>query len=397
MLNKALLDPEVLKFIQENFKKDLPSLILKGSPFKYITIKDLAIQLKGLKIAEKKFPELYQNPKILYPPKLNLEQTSSEITAKYKASLISGKYGIDLTGGLGIDSYFISQNFKQFQYCELNGELAEIAKHNFKALGADNITVSIGDGLSILNNFKTNFDWIYADPARRNDHGGKVFKFEDCEPNIPKHLDLIFSRSNNLMLKSSPLVDITAGINELKFVKEIHIVAVKNEVKELLWILEKDYKENPIIKTINFEKDEVQEFSGMYASEVDDTEFSLPKSFLYEPNAAMMKSALFEQLALKTRTQKLHQHSHLYTSEKLLEFPGRKFQVSDIKEYKPSYLKKYFKNKKANITTRNFPDSVENIRKKFKIKDGGTDYIFFTTNKHEEKIVIFCKKTNDPG
>ena len=392
MLNKALLDPEVSRFIRENLKKDLPSLILKGSPFENISIQELAVQIKGLKVAEKKFPELYQNSKLLYPPKLNLEQTSSEITARYKASLISGKAGIDLTGGLGIDSYYLSQNFENFTYCELNPELAEIAAYNFEVLGAENIKVHIGNSLTILKRSGKTFDWVYADPARRDDRGGKVFRFEDCEPNIPAHLEMIFEHTDKVMVKSSPILDITAGINELGNVKEVHVVAVKNEVKELLWILQKNFQDEPEIKTINFEKEKVQEFADDREFASENASISLSEKYLYEPNSAIMKSGLFEILAVKTGTKKLHQHSHLYTSKELLSFPGRVFQITDIKEYKPSHLKKYFKSKKANITTRNFPETVENIRKKLKIKEGGSDYIFFTTNMNDEKIVIFCKK-----
>ena len=392
MLNKAILDPEVSKFIEDNQKKDLPSLILKGSPFENVTVQELAVQIKGLNVAEKKFPEFYKNPYIIYPPKLNLEQTSSEITAKYKASLMNGDYGIDLTGGLGIDTYFISKNFQDFTYCELNKDLAEIAEHNFKALSADNISVIKGDGLIFLKESKGNSDWIYADPARRDDRGGKVFKFEDCDPNIPQNLELLFNHTENLMVKSSPILDISAGLLELKFVKEVHVVAVRNEVKELLWILQKDYDAPPIVKTINFENDSVQKFSNEKDGADEIAELDQPETYLYEPNAAILKSGMFNLLAVQTQTKKLHQHSHLYTSKKIVDFPGRKFQITDIKSYKPTELKKYFKSKKANITTRNFPESVESIRKKFKIRDGGSDYIFFTTNMNDEKIVIFCKK-----
>ncbi|MCB7480224.1 class I SAM-dependent methyltransferase [Christiangramia sediminis] len=392
MLNKALLEPEVSRFIKENQKKDLPSLILKGSPFENVSVQELATQIKGLKVAEKKFPELYKNPDIIYPPKLNLEQSSSEITAKYKASLIDGKAGIDITGGLGIDTYFISKNFKNFSYCELNADLAEIAEHNFKVLHADNISVHNGDGLAILKSSEEKKDWVFADPARRDDHGGKVFKLEDCEPNIPKHLKMLFQHSDNLMVKSSPILDITAGIQELRFVKEIHIVAFRNEVKELLWILNKDLSGTPIIKTINFDRDKVEILSGKFESSQAEVQFSLPEAYLYEPNAAIMKCGLFDILAKNTSTKKLHQHSHLYTSDKLIDFPGRSFKILEVKDFKPGDLKSYFKSKKANITTRNFPESVESIRKKFKIKDGGSDYIFFTTNMREEKIVIVCKK-----
>lgn len=392
MINKGLFDREVTKFIRENQNKDLPKLILKGSPFQNVSIQELAVQIKGLKVARKKFPEFYETEAILYPHKLNLEQTSSEATARYKAKLVQGENGIDLTGGMGIDSYYLSKNFDRFTYCEINQELAEIAAHNFKQLGADNISVKPVNGIDILERSAEKFDWVYADPARRDEHGGKVFKLDDCEPNIPANLELIFDHTDNVIIKTSPILDISAGIEELTYVKEIHIIAVRNEVKELLWILEKDFKDEPLIKTANFEKNEVQEFSGFRQSNGETVVFSNPEKYLYEPNAAVMKSGLFDALATKTNTKKLHQNSHLYTSEELLKFPGRSFEITDISNYKHSNLKRYFKNRKANISTRNFPETVEQIRKKFKIKDGGDNYIFFTTNASEEKIVIFCKK-----
>ncbi|MCP9200459.1 class I SAM-dependent methyltransferase [Gramella sp. GC03-9] len=391
MFNRALLRPEVVKFIRNNEKSDIPGLVLKGSPFDDISVQELAGQLKGLKIAKRKFPEFYQSDEIIYPPSLNLEQSSSEITATYKASLVKGKSCIDLTGGLGIDSYYISQNFENFVYCELNRELAEVAKHNFRSLHA-NIEVQHTDSLEYLKK-QEGFNWIYADPARRGKTGEKVFRLEDCEPNIPANLDLIFSKTNNLLLKTSPILDISAGNRELKFVKEIHILAVRNEVKELLWILEKGHEISPVTKCVNFEKSEIEKFQGSLDDEEGlSIDFSEPLEYLYEPNSAIMKSGLFKQLALETGTTKLHQHSHLYTSNHPLKFPGRSFKVIDRMYFKDSYLKKKLKSRKANITTRNFPDSVENLRKKFKIKDGGSDYIFFTTNLENEKIVIFCQK-----
>ena len=392
MLNKGILKPEIKKWIKQNLKKDLPGLILKGSPFPEVTIQEIAIQIKGLKVAEKKYPTFFQNTDVLYPPKLNLEQTSSEITAKYKAALIKGDNGIDLTGGLGIDTYFISRNFKHFKYCERNAELARIAEHNFKVLEANNIQIAIEDGIKAIKDHSGVLDWVYADPARRDNSGGKVFKLGDCEPDIPKNLVSILAKSPNLMLKTSPVLDISLGLNELKYVKEIHIIAIGNEVKELLWIIEKDFRGEATLNTINFETRNEQIFSGSLADKNVSSDYILPEKYLYEPNAAIMKSGLFDQLALQTGTNKLHQHSHLYTSTELKEFPGRKFEIVDILDYKPAQLKRYFKARKGNITTRNFPESVESLRKRFKLKDGGSDYIFFTTNKHDEKIVIFCKK-----
>ena len=391
-MNKALLHPEVADFIRKNYKKVLPELILKGSPFPDISIQELAIQLKGVKVAAKKFPLFYKNSNILYPPKLNLEQTSSEISAKHKASLIAGYSLTDLTGGFGIDSYFFSRNFSKINYCELNAALVATARHNFKALNATNIKIYTGNSLEILVDHNLKSDWIYADPARRDEYGDKVFKLSQCVPDIPKNLPLLWSFTNNIMLKTSPILDITAGINELEAIKEIHIVAVKNEVKEVLWILEKDFRESIILKTVNFEKDHIQKFEAIWKAETQSANLAPPMEYLYEPNAAIMKSGLFNELAQKTETQKLHINSHLFTSLELKKFPGRIFKIIDIESFKSNHIKKRLKKLKANIATRNFPLSVKELRQKYKIKDGGNLYLFFTTNLNDEKIVIFCEK-----
>ncbi|HEY9185994.1 MAG TPA: class I SAM-dependent methyltransferase [Salegentibacter sp.] len=390
-MNKALLKPEIQKFIRENLKSDLTGLVLKGSPFPEVSSAEIAMQISGLKTAQNKLPTWFETPNIYYPPKLNLEQTSSEITAKYKASLIQGKQLIDLSGGFGIDDHFFAESFKEVIYCELNGELAEIARHNFKQLKKDNIQVIPGDGIKTLEASNNNFDVIYADPARRDDHGGKVFKLADCLPDIPTYLDLLFRKTDRILIKTSPLLDITAGLTELKHVSAIHIVAVTNEVKELLWFMIKDFSGSPQIKTINFNKSQVEKFSGSMEDKPE-LKFSFPKKYLYEPNAAIMKSRLFELLAEKTGTSKLHKNSHLFTSEKLKEFPGRIFEIIDIKYFKPTILKKEFKGSKANITTRNFPESVADLRKLLRIKDGGERYLFFTTNQENKKLVIDCRK-----
>ena len=393
MFQEALLEKEVQSFIQENQKKDLPALILKGSPFDHIKIQEIATQIKGMRVAEKKFPLFFNIPRILYPPKLNLEQTSSQITAEYKSELVNGYSGADLTGGLGIDTYFLAKKFDSFQYYEMDKELSEIAAHNFKELEATNIRVHHGDSLDLLKQTDQKFDWIYTDPARRDEHGGKVYHLSDCTPNIPEELDFLLEKSDHILLKTSPILDITAGLRELHSVKEIHVIAVNNEVKELLWLIEKNCKDELKLTTINFQGKKLQKFSFDTEIKTLNAVLSKPLNYLYEPNAAIMKSGLFTEASTTFGVPKLHDHSHIYTSETLVkEFPGRKFQVIGVKSFKDKNLKKVLKNKKANVTTRNFPDSVENIRKKYKIQDGGSDYIFFTTDLEDEKIVVFCKK-----
>ncbi|WP_417887472.1 class I SAM-dependent methyltransferase [Zunongwangia sp.] len=392
-MNTELLNPEVQKFIAEHLKSDVTKLILKGSPFPKVSGAELATQISGKKTAQKKLP-VWFTTNVIYPPKLNLEQTSSQITAKYKASLVSGSDLADLTGGFGIDSYFFSQNIKNVYYNELNENLAELAKHNFKVFNANNIEVNSGDGLEFLKSSEIKFDWIFLDPARRDNHGGKVFRLADCTPNVVEDLDLFFEKSDAIFIKTSPLLDLKLGISELKNVAEIHIVAVENEVKELLWILKKDANTACKIITKNFRKKENQHFETI----LDETvipELSLPKKYLYEPNAAIMKSQLFGKLSHELQLTKLHQHSHLFTSEKEMDFPGRKFEITEILNFGSKYLKKKFKGKKANISIRNFPIDVESIRKKYKIKDGGIDYLFFTTNLNEDRVVLVCRKTSD--
>lgn len=391
-MNKALLNPEVLQFIQENLQEDLTKLILKGSPFPDVSIQEIATQISGKNRAKLKLPTWFKEDEILYPPNLNLEQTSSETTANYKSSLIGGKSFIDLTGGFGIDDFYFSKSFKKVIHCELNEKLSELAKHNFSVLGVSNIELVFGDGISYLKDSKEKFDWIYLDPARRDDYGGKTFLLEQCTPNVPENLILLFQKSDNILIKSSPLLDLSAGILELRKVVEIHIVSVNNEVKELLWILNRNISKEIKIKTINFLKDETQRFNTLFDDGTAISNFSKPLKFLYEPNPAIMKSKQFAALAKFTNTFKLQSNSNLFTSEELVSFPGRRFEICEVLPYNKKSLKKSLKLKKANITTRNFPKSVIHLRKELKIEDGGEDYLFFTTDLNNNKIVTVCRK-----
>lgn len=392
-MNREILDKEVQEYIFKTSATtfDINKVILAGSPFANISIQEIAQQLVGRQKAISKLPTWSKTEGIYYPPKLNLEQTSSETTAIYKSNLVSGNTLIDLTGGFGIDDYFFSKKIDQIIHCERNEELSKIAAHNFKTLKINNIETYADDGFIKLKELEY-IDWIYVDPSRRHDQKGKVFFLEDCEPNIPLHLDFLFSKASNILIKTSPLLDIHTGIKTLKKVKQIHVVAINNEVKELLWILDKNSTQKCSIHTINLRKDGDQKFSFIMQHEFEvSSMYALPKKYLYEPNAAILKSGGFSSIGIAYSMDKLHQHSHLYTSDDFIDFPGRKFEIiSSI-----PFNKKAIKNlqlSKANITTRNFPENVATIRKKFKIKDGGDDYLFFTTDLENNKIVICCKK-----
>lgn len=391
-MNTKLFSPEVQAFIQKNSKTDISALILKGSPFTDISIQELAQQIEGLQKAEKKLPLWFETENIFYPKKVNLEQTSSETTALYKTKIISGDSIIDLTGGFGIDCTYFSKKFKEVHHCEMNEELSDIVNYNCKTLNITNIETHKGDSLETIKKLNKKFDWVYIDPSRRNDAKGKVFLLNDCLPNVPENLELLFEYSNQVLIKNSPILDITSTINELKFVKEVHVVALSNEVKELLFILEKEYTGTIKIKTINILKEGENLFNFKYGSS-EQANYVLPEKYLYEPNAAIMKSGGFQEVSTQFNIGKLHQHTHLYTSNQLCEnFPGRIFKIDRILNYDKKKLSKILPDKKANITTRNFPETVAQIRKKTKIKDGGNSYLFFTTNLENRKNVLVCSK-----
>ena len=371
------------------------TVLLARPIFEGISQKELAEQMEAKKKCQNKLPTWFNTPNIYYPNKLNIEQTSSELTAQYKAQIVDGKSLIDLTGGLGVDSYFFSKKIESVLHCEINPKLSEIACHDFKVLGQKNIKCYAEDGITFLKKSKQVFDWIYVDPSRRNDKKGKVFLLEDCLPNLPKHLPLLFEKTQHILVKTSPLLDIKMGIEELVFVKEVHVVAVQNEVKELLFILEKGFKGSIKIKTVDISQKQNSYFDFELEGEQDaQIDFGEPSSYLYEPNAAILKSGGFKSVTQHYDLKKLHRHSHLYTSEKLVEFPGRRFKIEKSLPYSKKSLKS-IAILKANITTRNFPMSVAELRKKHKIKDGGIRYLFFTKTNNDTLWVLDCKKVFD--
>ncbi|RTY93601.1 class I SAM-dependent methyltransferase [Flavobacterium sp. GT3R68] len=393
-MDKKILDSEFQNFIIDNIDKDVAKLALQKNPFPEIPWLEILNQIAAKSKAKEKLPTFFNTPHIIFPNKISVEQSSSEKTAWYKSTLISGNTIIDLTGGFGVDDFYFSKKVKQVIHCEINNKLSEIVEHNFDILNASNIQCIAGDSLDVLEKGNKKYDWIYIDPSRRNDAKGKVFMLKDCLPNVPELLDFYFSHTENILIKTAPILDISAGLSELSNVKYIHVVAIDNEVKELLWELSKDFKGSPIIKTINFNKGNLDRFDFELPTNGDNARFGLPKKYLYEPNSAIMKSGGFDEICSKYNIDKLHPHSHLYTTDKIIEFPGRVFEIEKIIPYNKTELKIYLENKKANITTRNFPDTVEIIRKKWKIKDGGNMYCFFTTDTNNHKIVLICAKIN---
>jgi len=391
-LNLDILDPKIQDYINSNIGVSVSKLALQKNPFRSVEWISILNQIAAKSKAKDKLPTWFSTQNIIYPSKISVEQTSSEKTALYKASIVSGENLIDLTGGFGIDDYLFSKKIKTVVHCEINTELSNIVRHNYQQLKTNNVNCYAGDSFETLSKLNTHWDWIYIDPSRRNDIKGKVFMLKDCLPNVPENLNFYFEKSNSILIKTAPILDISAGINELEHIKSIHIVAVDNEVKELLWELNKDYNEPIAIKTINIAKEKTETFEFNLNENENLPNFSLPQTFLYEPNSAIMKSGGFDQVGQFYDLNKLHKHSHLYTSETQKKFPGRIFEIKNCFSYTKTEMKKYLENKKANVTTRNFTDSVESIRKKWKIKEGGDLYCFFTTDVNNNKIVLICAK-----
>ena len=385
-----ILDAYIQKFINSHINSSASDLMLKASSYPEWDMKAIAQQLVGKQIAKKKLPTWFQNNEILYPVRLSMEQCSSETTAKYKTTIINSGRGIDLTGGFGVDTIFLSKQSESLIYCERNEDLASLVNHNFKALNQHNCEVHVGDGVEYLKNLKK-IDWIYVDPSRRKE-SQRIYRLEDCEPNVIDLIGLFFDKAENVLIKTAPLLDIQQTLRDLKSVKEVHVIAVNNDCKEVLYLLEKDFTGETQIFCVNLKKEHIEEFRFTLSEEREALNlYSEPLEYIYEANVAIMKAGAFKSIASKHELYKLHKHSHLYTSQKLIsEFPGRRFNVKEVLNHDKKSLTKL--PKKANIACRNYPHKVDVLKKKLKINDGGNYYIFATTLKGEKLKLIVCEK-----
>ena len=379
------------QFIQEHLHDDVRELALKYHDNAKVDMALALRQIEARQLLQKKMPSWSTNDDLLFPPHLSIEQCSSEATARYKASLLQGNTFADLTGGLGVDCFFIAQNFHHSVYVEQNPELCTLAEHNYAVLHAP-IQIHNASAETYLNSCEP-VDCLFLDPARRDTYGRKTVSIADCTPNVIALQDLLLKKAHRVMVKLSPMLDISKALQELKHVKEVHVVAVANECKELLFILEPDYSEAPVFTCVNLSSDqpavsftleEERNAPVLLATEVS--------SYLYEPNAALMKAGCFRLLAQTYGIQKLHPNSHLYTSDQLVNgFPGRIFKVEDWAPFNKRIKQTLLAGvEKASIATRNFPLSVAELRKTWKIADGDKVFLFATTVAGEQKIVIFA-------
>lgn len=396
------LTTETIRFIEENARADVRSLALQAKKYPKVDMAMAVVQIAGRQVAEAKVPTWYHTEGLLYPKHLSMEQCSSEATAIYKAGLVEGDTFADLTGGFGIDCSFLSRKFKKTDYVERQAELCELAKHNFPLLGL-NIDVHHEDGVEYLKQMNP-VDVLFLDPARRDGHGGKTVAITDCEPDVSALEDLLVEKAQKVVVKLSPMLDLSLALKDLKHVCEVHIVSTDNECKELLLILQKMPVQSEIsIHCINslgatngyriyqeytFTQEQERTSDCPLTPEVE--------AYLYEPNASILKAGAYRSLTQVYPVKKLHQSSHLYVSPHYIEdFPGRKFQVEAVSGFGKKDLKTFLQGmEKANLTIRNFPSSVADLRKRLKLKEGGEDYLFATTLADESKVLIKCKKAS---
>lgn len=307
----------------------------------------------------------------------------------YKAGLVEGDSFADLTGGFGIDCSFLSRKFKQADYVERQAELCELARHNFPLLGLE-IGVHNEDGVAYLERMKP-VDCLFLDPARRDGHGGKTVAIADCEPDVAALEGLLCSKAKIVMIKLSPMLDLSLALKSMKKVSEVHIVSVNNECKELLLLLSES-SEVRIVCVHLMNNGETQRFTFTQEQErtSDCPLASEVENYLYEPNASLLKAGAYRCLTHVYPVRKLHVSSHLYTSTELVEdFPGRRFKVLGTSGFGKKEMKTFLQGvEKANLTVRNFPSSVAELRKRLKLKEGGEDYLFATTLADESKVII---------
>ena len=400
-----LINEQTRDFIRQHENDDVRRLALQGTKDPEVDLMVALQQIAGRQTARKKLPSWAAVDGVFYPPHLNMEQCSSEQTARYKASLLrGGQRYVDLTGGFGVDFYWMSQGFQHRFYIERDEALCAIAEHNFRLLGLP-CSVCCCNTATYLTEME-HADVVFLDPARRDEKGARTFGIEDCTPNVLELLPLLRMKADTIVLKLSPMLDWRKAVSDLQCVSEVHIVSVDNECKELLLILKNEACENLRLVCVN--NDSVFEIVRPLrtASPLPtDHEFAhyglkMPPSdananlYLYEPNASIMKAGCFDALSANYPVIQVASNSHLFLSaDEIRHFPGRAFQIlatssMNKKELKPALATI----SQANIAVRNFPLTAQQLRQKLKLRDGGDVYIFATTTADGAHKLFICRK-----
>jgi mRNA-degrading endonuclease RelE of RelBE toxin-antitoxin system len=396
-MEETSLSETEIKFIKNHRYEQASQLILKANQFKGLDIKKLAGQILSRQKAAKKLPDWCANEKLVFPPPLSVEQCSSEATALYKAGLVSGETLIDITGGMGVDCYYMSKKFREAHYFEMQEVVAGTASYNLEQLGAKNIRVHAMDSLVTLKENGIAADWIYADPARRNEQREKVVLLSDCTPDVVSNQSLLFDNAPHILVKTSPLLDIDLAARELKNLREVHVIGYEQECKELLFILDREHQSADFSIHIRILNDDGIAFQSLDLTRETERNatvtYTAPAHYLFEPHAAVLKAGAFKTLCAEYRISKLAVNSQLYTSESPVEhFPGRSFKIIAVCKPDMKEISKHIDGNKANLTIRNFPAKPEELRKKWKLKEGGDYYLFATTLSDNSKVVIVTVK-----
>ena len=371
---------EFRQFVQDHLEED-PALLL----FKYqgkvgFDLKAAVQQIAARQKAAKKLPTWSKNLSLLFPASISVEQCSSEQTAIFKSEGRRGGWMIDLTGGFGVDCHYLSQGFEKVVYCEQQAELFQISTHNLRTLNPGKFEFGEGDGLEFLRKTTQRFDLIYADPARRGTGNQKLYKLQDCEPNIVDAWPLLQNKTESILLKVSPMLDLTQAWAELPDIQKITIVSVRNEVKELLlhWDKAKERTQR-MISVVDLESGLPPFEFEPRAEESAKSQFAEAGKYLIEPLAGILKAGAFNLFGLQFGLKKLERNSHLYTSEnKPKGIPGRIFAIVGEVNPKKQVIKTLFPAGKVNVICRNYLAGTEELKKKFGLKDGGEDYLIGT-------------------
>lgn len=392
------------EFIKQHRNENPLSLALKKAP-EGIDLQWCLRQIDGYGIAKKKLPEWTKTDNIWFPPRLSMEQCSSETTARYKQAIaerLGCKVLIDLTGGFGIDFSYMARNMENAFYIEQQEVLCNIASHNFPLMGLQNIKIYNTACEEFWNQYVSDSttaekqrekSLIYLDPARRNNKGEKVFSINDCTPDVTLLQDSLLENSAYIMLKLSPMLDIAQARRQLKDISEIHIVSVKGECKELIFVMSKD-SDRQHYYCVNLETDEAP-FTSDISATTEQAEIAIPSeitegAFLFEPNASIMKAGVQNAFARRYNLKKLHPMSNLFLGkEPIQNIPARQFIIERMSDFQKGNLKSFMQDiRQANLTIRNFPSTVEDLKKRLKIKDGGNIYLFATTLSDDTHVLI---------
>lgn len=395
------------EFIREYRERDIRQLALQANRFPDVDMPYALDQIQGWQIARRKLPKWAACDGVIFPPHLSMEQCSSEPTAQYKLNLAmewAERVGhasrmTDLTGGFGVDFSFTSCAFAAATYVERNEQLCHIVEHNLPLLGLNNATVVCADAVEYLSTVEPQ-TMLFLDPARRDEHGAKTVMLADCTPDVVQLLPQLLEKSRFTMLKLSPMLDWHKAVDDLQgTVREVHIVSVGGECKELLLVLstvvESELKVYCADLSIASDTSSLFVYTPGSSAPVANSTFNIQNSkFVHEPNASIMKAGCFDELAAAYGVSPVSRNSHLFLSDEPIEdFPGRSFVVERVTTMNKGELRKALVGiEKANIATRNFPLTVAELRKRLKIKDGGDVYIFATTTAEGEHLLLISRK-----